>query len=170
MSNRAHHKLRLYFIHFYTDAGGSGLNDQLSLSSLSSVVPRHVVVWLWSEGTDLALSRHKPQCRHTVLWPKGVMSMHTLTHKQREQPRGILYEGISVNIQWQSRCWWPCEVESVLRAWCWLISTTNMQERSELVILVKTPPAIHSPATLLLLHTDKRPQLLQRKQADTCGS
>lgn len=82
---------------------------------------------------------------------------HVQTHKQKEQPQGALYEGISVNIQWQSRCWWPCEVEAVLRAWCGLISTTNIQERSELVIPVKTPTATHSPdAILLLQHTAQR--------------
>lgn len=73
---------------------------------------------------------------------------HTKTHKQKQQPKGVPYEGISANIQWQSRCWWPCEVEAVLRAWCGLISTASVQERSELVIPVKAPAATHSPAAI----------------------
>ena len=38
-------------------------------------------------------------------------------------------------------------MEAVLRAWCWLIRTTSILQRSELVIPVKTPAATHIPLT-----------------------
>lgn len=123
----------------------------------SSLIPWHAVF-------DCGLEEQTRHCHFTRLnadklccGPReSCVHTHTQTHKQGQQPKGALYEGISVNIQWQSRCWWPCEVEAELRAWCWLISTTNIQERSELVIPVKTPAATHSPGAILLLqHTEE---------------
>ncbi len=139
----------LYFVHCFTAFAYAltwkWLRPEWPLVLVHSFItcPLACTVRLCSEGTDPALSLHEAQCRQAVLWPRGFVHTHTRTktHKQIQQPRAVLYEGISVNIQWQWRCWWPCEVEALLRAWCSLISTTNIQERSELVILVKAPAA-----------------------------
>lgn len=125
-------------------------------------------VQLWSEGTDSALSPHEAQCRQAVFRPQGAVNTHT--HTQRLQPRGVLDEGISVNIEWQRRCWWPCEVEAVLGAWCWLISTANIQERSQLVIPVKTafPPASCSCWDTLRKGFDSCRGGEERRESTTC--
>lgn len=119
---------------------------QARMASLSSLVS-------WQAVLDCGLKEQIRQC-HLMMQESCVVARGSC---EQTWPRGVLHEGISVNLRWQWRCWRPCEVEAPLRAWCWLISTANMQDWSTLFIPVKTAV----PSGTMLLHWGERLWLLQ---------